>query len=259
MGLSFWRNTIAILILLPFVYRPLLDQWTVIRNHWKMLALLAFLLWVGGNGLLFFSLQYTTAVNAAVINSVEPVFIIMLASLLFRDRFSWPQAAGIALSLLGVLVLISHGSFQRLVNLEFNPGDLIVTCAYLAWALYAVLLRTTPAHLDGRVAAFILISFGSLFLLPLYIGETLLARPMPITVAAVLWSIGLAVFPAALGVLFYNQGIRHLGAVRAGQFLHLIPAFTVILAIGLLGESFETNHMAGIAFILAGLYVSSLE
>lgn len=258
LGLSFWRTFVAFLILLPFAIRPLRRQWDILRPCLGLLALLALLLWVGGNALLFLSLQYTTAINAAVINSIEPVIIILLAALLFGDRLSWRQGIGVALSLAGVLALISGGSLDRLTRLDFNKGDLIVIGAYLAWGLYAVLLRKVPKALDHRLMLVVLLGFGSLFLLPLHVGEAmLLSRTLTFNSATVLTVIGLAVFPCALAMLLWNHAIVRLGAMRAGQYLHLIPAFTVVLAIVLLDEALLTFHIAGIVLIGIGLFVAA--
>lgn len=258
LGLSFWRTFTAFLILLPFAIRPLRRQWDILRPSLGLLAMLALLLWVGGNALLFLSLQYTIAINAAVINSIEPVIIILLAALLFGDRLSWRQGIGVALSLAGVLALISGGSLDRLTRLDFNKGDLIVIGAYFAWGLYAVLLRKVPRALDHRLMLVVLLGFGSLFLLPLHVGEVMLwSRSLTLNTATVLTVIGLAVFPCAVAMLLWNHAISRLGAIRAGQFLHLIPAFTVVLAIVLLDEALMTFHIAGIVLIAIGLYVAA--
>jgi drug/metabolite transporter (DMT)-like permease len=257
LGLSFWRTFTALLIMLPFAAKPLLRQWDLVRRNLGLLALLALLLWVGGNALLFLSLQYTTAINAAVINSIEPLIIILLAALLFRDRLTWRQGAGVAMSLLGVLILIVAGSLDRLLALDFNKGDLIVTGAYIAWGLYAVLLRKLPREMDPKVMLVVLLGLGSLFLLPLYAAETTWSRPMPFTPPTVITVIGLALFPCAMAMLLWNYAIRQMGAVRAGQYLHLIPAFTVALALGFLGEELGPHHIAGIALIAAGIFTAS--
>lgn len=257
MGLSFWRNTIAFLVLLPFTIVPMRREWHVVRDNWKIFALLAFLLWVGGNSLLFLSLQYTIAINAAVINSVEPLFIVLFAWLLFRDPFTWRQGAGLAVSLAGVLVLIAAGSLDRLLSLNFNKGDLIVTVAYVAWGLYAALLRKVPKGLDHRVIVLALLGLGSLYLLPLYLLETALSRPVPATLLTVGAVLAIAIFASAIPMILWNFAIMRLGPGRAGQYLHLIPAFTVIMAILFLDEALAGFHLVGIALIAAGLLVAA--
>ena len=257
MGLSFWRNTIAFLVLLPFSIAPLRREWHLVREHWKIFALLAFLLWVGGNSLLFLSLQYTIAINAAVINSIEPLFIVLFAWLLFRDPFSWRQGLGLALSLAGVLMLIAAGSLQNLIQMNFNKGDLIVTVAYITWGLYAVLLRKVPKGMDHRVIALVLLGMGSIYLLPLYLTEAMLFRPVPATMLTVVAVLGIAVFASAIPMILWNYAIMRMGPGRAGQYLHLIPAFTVIMAIVFLDEVLAGHHFAGIALIAAGLLLAA--
>jgi len=257
LGLSFWRTLAAFLIMLPFCLRALIAQWDMVRGHWKILALLSLLLWIGGNSLLFLSLQYTIAINAAVINSVEPLIIVTFAWLLFRDPFTWRQGLGLALSLGGVLVLVTAGSLQRLLALDLNRGDLIVTGAYVSWGLYAVLLRKLPRGLDYRVTVAAVLGFGTLFLLPIYLFESAFVRPTVPTATTLLAIAWLATFSSALSMIFWNYGIQQLGPARAGQYLHLIPAFTIVLAIVILGETLGGHHIAGIALIVTGLLVAS--
>ena len=256
-GLSFWRTFAAFLILLSFSLVPLRSQWPIVRDNLKWLSVLAILLWVGGNALLFLSLQYTFAINAAVINSVEPLMIVLFAALLFRDPFTWRQGTGLVLSMLGVLALISTGSVERLLALDLNRGDLIVTCAYISWGLYVVLLRKAPPGLDHRLLLAVLMGLGAVFMLPLYLAESFLVKPFPLSAASVGTVLGLAIFPGVLAMLMWNYSIRQMGAVRAGQYIHLIPAFTVVLALVFLDEALRSFHIAGIALITIGLVVAS--
>ena len=257
MALAFWRNVAAFVILLPFTYRTLVAQWPIIRENFGILALQAALLWVGGNALLFLALQYTIAINAAVINSVEPVFIIIVAWALFRDRFSGLQAVGVAVSLAGVLFLVSDGSIRRLLSLDLNIGDLIVTCAYMFWAFYAVLLRKVPRSIDTKAMVLVLIGLGAIFIAPFYLYETAFVRSFKPTYEAVGTAIFLALFSSVIAMLLWNRGIRALGVTRAALFLHLIPVFTVVLAVVFLGEIPAFHHFVGIALVAVGIAITS--
>ena len=259
MGISFWRTLLGFVIFLPFVIKPYRRQAQEFKQSFKTLAMLALLLMVGGNAVLFLSLQYTIAINAAVINSVEPVIIVSLAWLLFRDPFSKRQGLGVVVSLTGVLVLISTGSFETLAKMDFNKGDLLVTGAYVSWGLYAVLVRKIPRGLDRRLVLAGILGFGALLLLPLYIFETVFVRPTPFTLTSVFSITWLAVFSSILAILMWNNAITKLGPGRAGLFIHLIPAFTVLMAMAVLGESLETFHFTGIALIGVGIYFSTLS
>lgn len=257
MGLAFWRNVLAFLIILPFVWRPMRASWPSIRRNWHIFLGLSVILWVGGNALLFLALQYTIAINAGVINSVEPVMIVILATLLFGDRFTLLQAGGVIVSLVGVLILVAEGSLAQLTQMQFNKGDIIVFFAYVFWAFYAVLMRKFPRDIDHKVVVAVLIGLGAVCIAPLYIAETLFWRPMTWNMPAISATVFLAIFSSLLAMLFWNYGIAKMGPIRAGQFLHLIPVFTVLLAVVLLGEKLAGYHYAGIALIAAGLYLTS--
>lgn len=257
MGLAFWRNVLAFAIILPFVWTPMRASWPAIWRNWRIFLGLSVILWVGGNALLFVALQYTIAINAGVINSVEPVMIVILATLFFGDRFTLMQAVGVVISFVGVLILIAEGSLAQLAQLQFKRGDIIVFFAYVFWAFYAVLMRKLPRDIDHKVVVAVLIGLGALCIAPLYIAETMFWRPMTWNATALSATVFLAIFSSLLAMLFWNYGIAKMGAIKAGQFLHLIPVFTVLLAVVLLGEQLAGYHYAGIALIAAGLYLTS--
>ncbi len=257
MGLSFWRLVFAFFILLPISFSRICSQASLVFEHWKTLLMLSILLWFGGNALLFLSLQFTIAINAAVINSVEPIIIIILACLLFRDEFTKRQALGALLSLAGVLVLITAGSIERLLRLDFNLGDIIVFCAYISWGLYAVLIRKLPRELDSLVVVTMLLGLGVPILLVPYLLESFYFRPLDfnwLTIGTIFY---LGLFSGAFSIVAWNYGIKTLGPIRAGQFLHLIPAFTILLATLILDETLLPYHFGGIALIVVGIYLAS--
>ena len=257
MGLSFWRQVVAFLILFPFTFPRIRNQFHLVRAHWKTLVLLAMLLWFGGNALLFLALQFTIAINAAVINSVEPILIVFFAWLIFRDKFSRLQAVGAFISLFGVLVLIASGSIEELLLLNFNKGDFIVLCAFMGWALYAVFLRNLPRELDPLVIVTILVGFGIPMLLPFYLIETAYFRAFEFNLLTMASIVYLATFADAVSMLNWNYGLIKLGPARASQFLHLLPAFTVVMAITLLNEELRYFHIMGIILIAIGIYLTS--
>ena len=256
LGLSFWRTLLGAALVLPFAWRPMMLQIHLIRRHFWIILLLSFLLIVAGNGVLFLSLQYTIAINVGVLNSFEPVLIIIAAWAIFRDRVTFNQLAGVLVSLLGVFALIGRGDPRTILDLDFNAGDILVLFAYLSWAFYAVYLRLAPRELDPRVMLFLLLFLGALLLIPFYAVESAFDRPMTFGLPALAAIVGLALFSSIGAIYLWNYSIRHLGPSRAGIFIHLIVAFTVIMAIVFLGEVFVWFHAVGVALIGAGIYLS---
>jgi drug/metabolite transporter (DMT)-like permease len=114
----------AFLILLPFAIRHLPRDWPLIRRHVGLLTLLALTGFAAYNTMAYYGLHFTTAINGLLLQSVSPLFVALWSFVLFRDRLSARQAAGICLSLAGVVVIVCHGSSEILFALAFNQGDL---------------------------------------------------------------------------------------------------------------------------------------
>src|SRR5205085_4262074 len=82
--------------------------------------------------------------NVSVFNSLVPVLIVAAAALFFRDRITPLQGVGIAISLTGVLVIVTRLEAGALAALRFNFGDLIILFNMACWAIYSVFLRRAP-------------------------------------------------------------------------------------------------------------------
>lgn len=256
-ALAFWRWSIALLILLPWVARPLARQWRVIASHWKVMVLLSTLGVATYNTLLYTALHTTTATNGLLVNSGSTVMIIVVNYLLFKVRVSAWQWTGIAVSLAGTLAIISRGDPLALLALELVRGDMLLLVLALAWAAYTACLRWRPRELDGITFLGATVVIGLVMLLPLYWWEALTTEPVvfsPGVVAGVAYT---GVFPSVLAYLFWNRGVAEVGANRAGQFLHLIPVFGTLLAVIFLRESLQLFHLAGAVLIFAGIYLAA--
>ena len=257
-AITFLRCTIALAILYPFCRKSLRAQWPLMRRHWKFLALQGVLIIVCGNGIMFVGLQFTTAINGALINSAEPVTIVLFAWLMFRERLSIVQWLGVLVSLTGVIYLIGRGDIDALLSFNLNLGDIFVFISILCWSVYAVLMRNVPPELDRLNFLFGILVAGAVAVFPFWILENLYYIPTPVTWTTAAVTGGMALFTSILALLWWNRAVEGLGAPRAGLLLHLIPAFTFVLAIALLGEEPRPFHAVGIVLIGAGIYLTTI-
>lgn len=255
--LNFWRWVVALVALAPFALPGLKGQGALLRANIGILSLFAFLGVALFQCLVYLGLRTTTAINAVLINSSLPLFILLCSWILERERATRTQALGVLLSLCGILVIVSRGEPQHLLGLDVHAGDAWILAAMPVWGLYSVLLKRRPAALGGVPFLFVISVLGTLMLLPFYVAQTLLAPP-PVPgaaeVAGVLY-VGLAA--SVVSFIFWNKGVSVVGANAAGFTLHLLPAFGTLLAIIFLGESFFLFHAAGIATILAGVLLAT--
>jgi drug/metabolite transporter (DMT)-like permease len=116
-------------------------------------------------------LARTTATNGSLIVAFNPILTAVLSALWLSERVLPIQAAGLFLALLGVGVVITNGSFAVVRSLSFNPGDLLLLGAPLAWALYTILGKKVLARFPPLVATAYASLFGTILLLPAAAGE----------------------------------------------------------------------------------------
>lgn len=259
-ALAFWRWTLALAIILPFVAGALWRHRVDLRHAgWRLLLIAGFGI-AGYNTLLYSAAQSTAAINITLVNTCIPLMTVIAAGLLLGE---WPARRawwGMALAVLGLLVLISRADWQTLAQLAFNRGDLIMLLAVVDWALYTVLLRRWARYLApipplALLGAFMLL--GVPLILPLYLYELSSGAQMlatPANLAAVGYT---AVFASLVAYLGWNHGVKVLGAPTAAMGNYLMPVFTAILGWILLGEGLQAFHWAGGAMIFAGLLLAT--
>ncbi len=256
MSLAFARWTLALLLTLPFAWPHLKDLRGLSSRQWTILAVLG-VLGVGAyNTLAYVALVHTTATNAALLNSFIPIAIIAL-SWLMGHRPSLLESVGVGVSFIGVMTILSHGDPAVLAGLSLNVGDLWMLAAVLSWALYTLGLKWRPAglHPMALLASFTVI--GLLVLAPLAWWELASGAVLHLSTPALFGIAYTGIFPAFLGYVFYNRAVGQVGASRAGLFIHLMPAFSTILAMFFLGEAPRAYHFFGITLILSGIWLTT--
>lgn len=251
--LNFVRWALATLILAPFALPKLRAQLPVIRRHWGILLLLALTGVSLFHAMVYLGLRSTTTVNAILLNSSLPLFILACAWILERERSTPRQLGGMLLSLAGIVVILSRGELASLARLEVHAGDLWILLAMPVWGVYSVLLKRRPPELGGVSFLFVIAALGTLLLVP----AAVLAPPRWPGTEAALGVLYIAVFASIIAFICWNRGVAIVGANAAGFTLHLLPLFGTALAILFLGETFQVFHAVGFATILAGVVVAT--
>lgn len=257
MALSFYRWVSALVFLFPFAYRGIMAEQAVIRENMGMLFLLSIPSVAAYNSFLYLGAVYTTANNISLVVAAMPAVTLGAAWLINRERTGPVQILGIGLALAGVLAIIAKGSLGTFTTLRFNPGDLLVVVSIFCWSLYSVFLRRAALPISLVPFLFMTVGFGVITILPFYLWELSVKGGFRIHwgVAAVFVYLGIC--PSILSYLFWNHGVKTLGAAKTSVFAYLIPVFTAGIAYIFLGERLVSYHFTGGAMILAGLVLSS--
>jgi drug/metabolite transporter (DMT)-like permease len=169
--MTFFRWFFAIVILAPFALPRLRHEMPIVRRHWKALLGLGIIGIGTHNALAYLGLRYTTAVNGVILNSFIPVMIVALSWALLRERLAVLQVAGIAVSLAGVLTILSQGSLAALAAFRLNGGDLLIVLSMAMWSVYTIGLRFRPPGMHVLSFLLVIACIGDLAVLPFYALE----------------------------------------------------------------------------------------
>lgn len=247
-SLAFFRWTIAAILVLPFAWRGIIEDWPVVRREWPRILLLG-VVGVGSfNAFLYSGLRYTTATNAGLITALPPALVLILDFAFFRVRPSIAQIMGVTIAAVGVGIIVFRADPGALAAMRFSFGDALVLCGALVWSAYTVLLRLVPGI---RPLSFLALTF-------------LIASAMMSVPAAFEWgrlpvhftwqTLGgiayVAIFPSIIAYSLFNMAVREIGGPATSQVTSLQPIFGAVLAVLLHGY-----HFAGMALILIGIAI----
>ena len=254
------RWGVTALILLPFawgVFKGSSPLWGQTKRF-----LLLSLFGVGSyNVLLYLALQSSTPINVTLIGASMPIWAIVIGALFYKESSHAKQIIGALISLLGVSIVIVRGELERLIEIEFVVGDLLMVFATILWGAYSWML-SHPKESTERTwpwSYFLLaqVGFGFCWSIGFAVTEwhldfSYFAWSWP----TVLMIIYVIVGPSLIAYRCWGLGITRAGATVATFFTNLIPLFTAILSTLLLQKPPELFQGLAFALILAGIYLS---
>ncbi len=199
----------------------------------------------------FIGTRLSSASHGAVITSVTPVFILIFAATLLKERITWAKVAAVGIATAGVLLVVEQpGGFR--IEAQAFWGDVLLLLAGITWALYTVLGRLAADRYPPVTVTTYATLTGILWVLPVIPVELsgLTWRPLP---PAVWWgTLYLGVVSTALAFYLWNKGFTLMDAATGSLFFFAQPVVGVVLGWLLLGESLTARFLLGSGVIIAG-------
>ena len=246
------RIVISAVFLSPILFR----NFKQIKKHqWWPICVAGFL----GSGIpaYLFPLAQTQISSSltGMLNSLVPLFTVVIGLLFFQLGFRWMKIAGVLLGLVGAIGLIFSSG-----NLSIGEGNLIFAgLVVMATIMYATNINFIKTFLS-EVGAINITSFGFLFTGPLAAAHLLstdfinIIRTDDSADLNLFYIVLLAVFGTAIAVILFNMLIKRVSAVFSSSVTYIIPVFAIFW--GLLdGESIEPLQFICIGIILTGVYI----
>jgi len=256
-SLNFYRWFFAWLILAPFTIPEILKHKEYIKQNYKLFLILGVTSITVFNSIVYYSLNFTQVISGVLMISTIPVMIMLFSSLLKIEKTNTFQIFGVLFSFTGVILIITKANVEILKNLDFNKGDITMVIAMFSWALYSALLKKQTHKLSQLSLLEVIITFGLIFLIPIYLVEYQLGYRINLEKPFILILGYVVLFPGLASFMLWIKGISMIGANRSGVFLHLMPILSAIMAMIIFKEKFMIYHVLGAIFIITGIFLSN--
>lgn len=252
------RLVVALLILLPLGAASAYRHRRVFLRHWKPLLIATLSGVTFFNTFIYSALQFTSATNVAVLESVIPTATILASVALLKERLVPIQWIGVVLSMAGALWVVTNGQVLSLTDGGWNPGDAIMVGAIIGWVIYTQQIKKCIQLFPARALLLVMTGISVVILLPVAAVEWLLLG-VPALGAPELWVglLYLGVFPSVVAILCYNYAVSRIGAAQASLFLNFLPVFTIAGSYVFLGDEVTGTQILGALAVICGVVLAT--
>ena len=254
--LSFYRNLVVIIILLPFIFNRIKILYKIFKKNWKIIVLLSIFSVSIFNTFMNIALTTSTVISSSLMPSFAPSIIIILSLIIYNSKISFLQLIGVIVSFIGFINIIIRGNIINLGSLNFVQGDLWMLGCVSCWAFYSVMIRKIPKEINNIDFLFLIFFIGNIVVLPFYVLESSVNQSFQINEKygwLLIFYVGVG--PALISYLLWIKAIKIIGANKSGLFLNLIPIFSSLISILFLKEKLEVFHIVGALLIFTGIYL----
>lgn len=228
----------------------------VARKHWPVLILCGFF-GAAFNQLTFFKgLSLTTPINAALIMILVPVFTMILASFILREKITLKKIIGIILGLTGAAYIIFNGS-AAVQQLIFSKGDFLVFLNALSYAFFLVLIKPLTKKYHPLTILFWTFTFGCLISLPFGWQEMQSVQWSQMPISALLAIAYVIVFTTCVTYLLNAYAMVHASATLVSAYIFVQPIFATLFASMWGSDTISIRKLLAGSFIFAGVLMVS--
>ena len=244
------RWFISLVVLVPLAMIMEKVSRAVIVAEWKIHVVQALLGYVGYTLLLYYALEVTSPVSAAVLVSLNPATIAIAARFVLHENLSTRTVVGIAISFVGAVIVVLGSGVAGEFTVSY--GDLLLLLATVLWTAYSMVSPriTTPPITATAVQA----GISGIIMVPVMAIDIALGNGAWVNLDGFDWLgiLWIGLIPSAGAYFLWNISSDLIGPTRTGAFLNLIPVFTALLVL-LFGGAVTLTQLAGGALVLLGV------
>ena len=259
-SIAFFRWSTASFFILLIGWKKFIQQKEILLQHKSYLFFTALTGVTLFNTFIYVAGHFTEAINLVLIaTTAAPIFITIFSALILKEKINAFRLVGMLLCIVGILILLSKGSWQKLLQLHFGTGDLWILASAFTFSIYSILVKKRPATISPMSFLVSIFITGTLLLLPFYLLEVHYTEPLHWTSGMLLTVLYLGIGNSVIGFLCWNASIARIGPARTSLFSNLMPVFSTIEAVLILGEQFTIIHLISGIVVISGLIIANLK
>lgn len=199
------------------------------------------------------ALEYTYVTNVSLLVTTSPLITTMLMWMLYKnEKLGKGTIIGSLIAFTGVACVIFNSSS----NVEIKPlGDILSLLAALSWSIYSLVLKKLNALYSVMFISRKTFFYGVLTALPFMFFQPEICSPSVLLKTEV-WAnlLFLGAFASMIAYILWAQSVKHLGAIKASNYMYISPIITLVASVAFLGEPLSIIGGAGCVLILGGMW-----
>ncbi len=203
---------------------------------------------------IFYAMQFTQPVNAAVVQANMPLISILLSGVILKTSISLKTVLGAVVSFLGVVVVITGGN---ILPIDTNVGDFLMLCALVSGCLYTILAKRLTSHIPvGQQLRWVL-SVGAIQMLVISMFQSGFNNSLnSITFQDLLLITYMSLFGTLIAYYFWMKGAIVLGPDKTSSLFNIMPVFSLLISF-FAGQPAQWVHILGIFLVGIGVYIGN--
>ncbi|MEE9328306.1 MAG: DMT family transporter [Cocleimonas sp.] len=207
------------------------------------------------NLLFFYGLVHAEASRGSMITATNPLLTALGAAFIFKERFTLIRVVGFILCVVGAVLIISRGDIKTLFTDGVGTGELAFIGCAISWAAYTLIGRLMSTQLSSLAVIAYASTVGTAILFFVALNANLFEAVSMLTLNASMNLFYLAILATVIGFVWFQEGIKILGAAKAAVFIYFMPVSAVFWAYLILDEKLTLVLMLGAALVISGIYL----
>lgn len=224
------------------------------RKDLIMLAVCGMLGFALNQTLFYAGLNLSTPVDASLIHVLNPILVMVFASLVLGEKVTWKKAGGIALGASGVIILILYGNKANFSS-SHSLGNLLIFLNMVFYALYLVLIKPLVGKYHTTTILKWVSFFGFIFIFPLSVKPAMEINFAAITVTAWLGIAYIIILNTFVAYLLINFALKSVSATVVSYYSYLQPVLATALSVTIGQGGITFPKIIAALLIFSGVYI----